>query len=289
MEASSSASAADAGVYVPLVQRDLNKLVTLVVPPTKEGILNSLSAQQILKSWKTRRVIDPSRVEAAEALLIAQKSQCGFAVLVVLIVLYSSFLCYVNRSQQQHQNGHAPAAPGKSSAATKFSRNDILRRIEDDRERVRHLSLSLTFHFLHFDLICSLQHKRLRERAWVLPVPSTIAGLERIARPALLNILGPSAGLNLGPSQPSPFSPTSPASVSQASRQHGRPQAHQRGSQQSEQQQQQQQGANAAELDPIDVEFEQLWEKEMLQSDGQGITPEELEAMRAESQRAFGP
>lgn len=125
------------------------------------------------------------------------------------------------------------------------------------------------------------QHKRLRERAWVLPVPSSTAGLEQIARPALLNIYAPSLGLPLASTSqttPSPFSPHSPANPS-------KPPAPATSTASTEAQAQQ---PAAALLDPVDVEFEQLWEKEWVKSDGSGITQEDLAAMRAETERAKG-
>lgn len=64
-----------AKVYLDLVHKDLDRLVQLVVPPTKEGILNLLAAQQILKSWKTRRVVDPATIESVEELLRLQKTR----------------------------------------------------------------------------------------------------------------------------------------------------------------------------------------------------------------------
>lgn len=122
-------------------------------------------------------------------------------------------------------------------------------------------------------------------------MPSPTAGLEHIARPALMNLYAASLGLpvpsaSTSQTTPSPFSPHSPAPTSSTRSSAAQPQ-----------QQQQHTGSQAPQsatapaasmLDPVDVEFEQLWEKEWLKSDGVGITQEDLDAMRAETDRAKG-
>ncbi|KAI5475364.1 hypothetical protein MNV49_001595 [Pseudohyphozyma bogoriensis] len=44
--------------YKDLVRRDLGKFVEMVVPNSREGLLNLMSANQVLKSWRTRRMLD---------------------------------------------------------------------------------------------------------------------------------------------------------------------------------------------------------------------------------------
>jgi len=93
--------------------------VGLTVPRhLSEGILNRMITMQVLNSWKTRRILPVAQLEA----LIESLRAATF-----------------------------PPSPDSSRQHT-FFRNDILRRVEDDRER----------------------HKRLKERIWVLPVPSLL-------------------------------------------------------------------------------------------------------------------
>ncbi|BGO92784.1 hypothetical protein NBRC10512_007903 [Rhodotorula toruloides] len=147
------ASAVGLGSYRVLVERDLGKVVGHVVPETREGILNWMSVQQVLRSWKTRRLLDAEVLEQVTEEL-------------------------ENRKTALHD------ASADSSALANFSKNDILRRIEDDRER----------------------HKRLKERIWVLPVPSTIFSL-----PLSSSIPAAAASSAATSSQkPSPISPASP-------------------------------------------------------------------------------
>lgn len=111
--------------YLPLIESSLSDIVGHVVPPSREGILNARSARLILESWRARRILAPSVVDAA----LAQLDSTKFA--------------------------------GEEEGGRKrtMARADVLRRIEEDRER----------------------HKRLRERMWILPIPAL-----RSASPALV-------------------------------------------------------------------------------------------------------
>jgi CTD kinase subunit gamma len=65
--------------YLAFISRDLGEIVERVVPDTREGVLNLKSAkqvthlntsvdqadEQILESWRTRRVLPPEVVESA--------------------------------------------------------------------------------------------------------------------------------------------------------------------------------------------------------------------------------
>ncbi|ORY69313.1 CTD kinase subunit gamma CTK3-domain-containing protein [Leucosporidium creatinivorum] len=143
--------------YKGLVKRDLAKVVDMVVPHTREGVLNLMSANQVLRSWRTRRLLDTDILDAILADL-------------------------EGRRESLH------SAEADTTAFSTFSRNDILRRIEDDRER----------------------HKRLRERIWVLPVPSS---LTTAPSPSLLASTSSSAPPPPASSsaKPSPISPASPS------------------------------------------------------------------------------
>ncbi|GAA5923379.1 uncharacterized protein JCM15063_003627 [Sporobolomyces koalae] len=150
------------GSYRALIERDLDKVLNQVVPPdSKQAVLNHMSAMQVLKSWKTRRLLDNVTLDAVIDSLQDRKA-----------TLHAKAL-------EDPESGSTDA--NDSSTFTSFSRNDIMRRIEDDRER----------------------HKRLRERIWVLPIPTTI-----YQAPLLVN----SSPINMqhDPTKPSPISPASP-------------------------------------------------------------------------------
>ncbi|KAL7422286.1 hypothetical protein Q5752_002932 [Cryptotrichosporon argae] len=130
--------------YVALVERSLPRIVDDVVP-AGEGQLNVRSARQILESWRTRRLIDPAVLDAALHTLDGRKPDDG-------------------------ETRKRPLA---------MSRQEVVQRIEEDRER----------------------QKRLRERVWVLPIPS----------------LAP-AQPTANPSPASPFTPASPSSAGRTPR-----------------------------------------------------------------------
>ena len=129
------------------------------------------------------------------------------------------------------------------SSLTNFSRNDTLRRMEEDRER----------------------HKRLREGMWVLPIPGvgSVVPLNSNGhdRPAAGGVSKLRAGAGLAPgsttgaaSAPSnsvaSSTVTSPASPSETGRTRSS-------------EEKRTEGPILAEhivVDPIDVEFEQIWE-----------------------------
>ncbi|RSH89043.1 hypothetical protein EHS25_002705 [Saitozyma podzolica] len=157
---------------------------------------------QILESWRTRRIIPPEIIDSALAKLDSPR------------------------------DGTSPKKRGREET---FSRNDILRRMEEDRER----------------------HKRLRERIWILPIPS----LPGQSRPPLLSHTSQPAQLSQH-SQPSqsaqsaqsaqaspsssasPFNPASPSS-----RKPGPPAPGASGG-----------GGGETGMSALDVEFEQMWE-----------------------------
>ncbi|WWC62220.1 uncharacterized protein I303_104815 [Kwoniella dejecticola CBS 10117] len=140
--------------YPELVTKNLLSIVEKVVPDNRDGILNLRSAKQILESWRLRRVIDHDVVEEAI----------------------------------QSLDGRTYGGTDDSSKRTHeqaFSRTEILRRMEEDRER----------------------HKRLRERIWILPIPplhppNTSAQTQAQAQ----------GKIKSSPSTTSPFTPASPSS-----------------------------------------------------------------------------
>ncbi|GAA6011857.1 hypothetical protein JCM11491_000773 [Sporobolomyces phaffii] len=236
------------GSYRALVERDLATVVDQVVPrESKQGVLNHMSAMQVLKSWRTKRLLDGDTLDQVITTLRDRK--------------------------------HAAGGDEQASATTftDFSRNDILRRIEDDRER----------------------HKRLRERIWVLPIPSTVF------QAPLLASSSSSASTNPKPSPISPASPfdSQPVSSTTASSNHRNPAEN---------------GGGGGVASPslvrgpelaLEIEFDQLWEAtqeerslvlgalDEAESEGQGarkrrrkvweLDPGEQREMRSETERCF--
>ena len=88
----------------------------------------TLTVFQILESWRTRRLVDPHIVDTALASL-------------------------QSRTTSSAPDAEKSAPTSKRSSRT-LSRNEIFKRIEEDRER----------------------HKRLRERRWVQPTSHRVPG-----------------------------------------------------------------------------------------------------------------
>jgi len=142
-KASSSASTADPNkdtkgtddLYVTFLARDLGSIVENVVPEGRQGLPNLASTKQILESWRSKRVIDPQRVEDVLSMLNTRQSQ----------------------SQSQPQTSPSrPSASHEKERSEKHNplpRTEVFKRIEEDRER----------------------HKRLREKRWVQPVSHSLS------------------------------------------------------------------------------------------------------------------
>ncbi|KAH9919084.1 CTD kinase subunit gamma CTK3-domain-containing protein [Fomitopsis serialis] len=111
-----------ASYYVDYVARDLGQIVEYVVPEGRQGLPNLMSTKQILENWRSKRVLDPQKVDDALATLDSRREAL---------------------EQDQEQQSTEPSKP-----TTALPRQEIFKRIEEDRER----------------------HKRLRERRWVQPV-----------------------------------------------------------------------------------------------------------------------
>ncbi|KAI0343453.1 hypothetical protein BDW22DRAFT_1355895 [Trametopsis cervina] len=105
-------------LYVDYVVRDLGKIVDAVVPSGREGLPNLMSTKQILESWRSKRVVEPQKVDEVLVMLDGRNAALN------------------------------SAADPQSGPANPLPRQEIFKRIEEDRER----------------------HKRLRERRWVQPV-----------------------------------------------------------------------------------------------------------------------
>ncbi|GBE80906.1 CTD kinase subunit gamma [Sparassis crispa] len=111
-------------LYVDYVTRDLGKIVDYVVPEGRQGLPNLMSTKQILESWRSKRVLDPQKVDDVLATLDSRRASL-------------------------ESSATEPSATTQSSTpSTSLPRNEVFKRIEEDRER----------------------HKRLRERRWVQPI-----------------------------------------------------------------------------------------------------------------------
>ncbi|AFR97262.2 CTD kinase subunit gamma [Cryptococcus neoformans C23] len=206
--------------YGMLLTRDLKTLVDSVVPDTNAGKLNLKSARQILESWRLRRVVDPGVVGDVLKSLEGRK--------------YDS-----SGPSQKRTHEHA------------FSKTDIVRRMEEDRER----------------------HKRLRERIWILPIPSLLPSKNTVAAPTTLS----SSTSNASPATPASPHPSSLVSLSQ----HQPQSLHLSASVSA--------GAGAGAEDDmavsesaLDVEFEQIWDR----VPEEGLDDDDILQMRADMRRA---
>lgn len=88
---------------------------------------------KILDNWRSKRIIDPQKVDEIMSMLNSRKIPLS----------------------EHGEGSSAPQGPGQGShhhnqrpVSSTFARNEIFKRIEEDRER----------------------HKRLRERRWVQPI-----------------------------------------------------------------------------------------------------------------------
>lgn len=116
---SSSNSTITASTYLTLASRDLGRIVDSVVPKEDWDAvrMNATDTQKVLSSWKRVGMFDLARIDTSIDDLQIRKEALSKL---------------------------------PSCSLTRFSKQDTLRRIEEDRER----------------------HKRLRERVWILPAKS---------------------------------------------------------------------------------------------------------------------
>ncbi|CAA7260358.1 unnamed protein product [Cyclocybe aegerita] len=114
------------GLYVHFVARDLNRIVESIVPEGRQGIPNLLTrSPQILENWRNKRYIDPQKIDDVLTSLDSRP----------------------NAGSSENGGPEAPSTSKHSAPHETLPRNEVNKRIEQDRER----------------------HKRLRERRWVQP------------------------------------------------------------------------------------------------------------------------
>ncbi|KZT04837.1 uncharacterized protein LAESUDRAFT_657250 [Laetiporus sulphureus 93-53] len=102
--------------YLDYISRDLGKIVDYVVPEGRQGLPNLMSTKQILESWRTKRVLDPQKVDDVMATLDSRRT-----------------------SLEQEQQTHSHAHPDPSNRAAPLPRAEVFKRIEEDRERHKRL------------------------------------------------------------------------------------------------------------------------------------------------------
>ncbi|KAI0060581.1 hypothetical protein BV25DRAFT_1827763 [Artomyces pyxidatus] len=109
---------ANSSFYVDYVSRDLGTIVESVVPEGRQGRPNVMSAKQVLEDWRSKRVIDPQKIDDTLAALA-----------------------------QRHGGGESPplSLPSPLAAARPtplpelLPRQEVFTRIEEDRERHKRL------------------------------------------------------------------------------------------------------------------------------------------------------
>ncbi|KAL4063044.1 CTD kinase subunit gamma CTK3-domain-containing protein [Scleroderma yunnanense] len=106
---------ANGAFYVDYVTRDLSQIVECVVPVGRQGLPNLTSTKQILQNWRTKRVIDPQKVDDAMQILSTRQ----------------------NRATEAPAPGLVP--PPSKTSDSHLSRGEIFKRIEEDRERHKRL------------------------------------------------------------------------------------------------------------------------------------------------------
>lgn len=178
---------------------------------------------QVLKSWRTRRMLDLELLDQISADLEARRAQCvgdpSFARRGRLGLRRPTRTATVADTRDGGLLRHHSDTTDDKGAFANFTKNDILRRIEDDRERVsaasslsQPLILSACPPETDPSLLAISQHKRLRERIWVLPVPTTLLPTALVQARATTTATATHTPVGSGPSstKPSPFSPASP-------------------------------------------------------------------------------
>lgn len=112
-QSSSTSKQVNNALYVDYVSRDLTQIVECVVPVGRQGLPNLPSTKQILENWRTKRIIEPQKVDEVLSLLSSRDSASDAT--------------------------STSAAPSSAKAEPHLSRGEIFKRIEEDRERHKRL------------------------------------------------------------------------------------------------------------------------------------------------------
>ncbi|KAG0706060.1 CTD kinase subunit gamma CTK3-domain-containing protein [Suillus ampliporus] len=113
-QGSSSSKQINNALYVDYVSRDLTQIVECVVPVGRQGLPNLPSTKQILENWRTKRIIEPQKVDEVLSLLSSR-----------------------DVAPDATSTSAAPSTTAKSEPH--LSRGEIFKRIEEDRERHKRL------------------------------------------------------------------------------------------------------------------------------------------------------
>ncbi|TDL22983.1 hypothetical protein BD410DRAFT_787796 [Rickenella mellea] len=134
--------------YLDFVARDLGKIVEYVVPDGREGLPNLMSATQILDNWRSKRIIDPQKVEEIITRLHSRKTTLSLPQSDEKPQPSPSSSTTPPPLSHSHPHPEQQQQSQPQAHADPLPRSEIFKRIEEDRER----------------------HKRLRERRWVQPL-----------------------------------------------------------------------------------------------------------------------
>lgn len=104
--------------YHDLTRKDLTRIIQAVVPNDSKGIVNVANTRKIINNWRRRGYFEPNELDEAEKPLLERETSSS------------------------SQTGGSKADEGGG-----FSKEDMLRRMEEDRER----------------------HKRFKEDIWIRP------------------------------------------------------------------------------------------------------------------------
>ncbi|KAF8957356.1 CTD kinase subunit gamma CTK3-domain-containing protein [Flammula alnicola] len=104
------------GLYVQFVSRDLNRIIESIVPEGRQGLPNLVSAKQILESWRSKRYIDPQKIDD----------------------VLSSLDSRPNLAAEKDTTTAVPSKQASSPQQT-LPRAEVNKRIEQDRERHKRL------------------------------------------------------------------------------------------------------------------------------------------------------
>ncbi|KAF8911684.1 CTD kinase subunit gamma CTK3-domain-containing protein [Gymnopilus junonius] len=107
------------GLYVQFISRDLNRIVGWIVPEGRQGLPNVSSTKQILQNWRSKRYIEPQKIEEVLSSLDSRPQLASSA------------------AQDSLTPSSTPAPPTAEEKA--LSRHEVNKRIEQDRERHKRL------------------------------------------------------------------------------------------------------------------------------------------------------
>ncbi|KDR69879.1 hypothetical protein GALMADRAFT_76955 [Galerina marginata CBS 339.88] len=103
------------GLYVQFVARDLTRIIESIVPEGKQGLPNLVSTKQILENWRSKRYLDPQKVDEVFTMLDARPRVSSDAPV----------------SSSSNKRPHSPRQ--------NLPHKEVMARFEQDRERHKRL------------------------------------------------------------------------------------------------------------------------------------------------------